>query len=81
MDCAISSGGLLIHTHKDWPCAICRPWHTTESRGFCICVKCAHRLIYAVEAGVEGSRALLADIVDAMVILEAHLLSRGSDVN
>ena len=81
MDCAISSGGLLIHTHKDWPCAVCRPWNTTESRGFCICVECAHRLLHAVEAGVDGARALLADIVDAMVILEVHVLSRESDVN
>jgi hypothetical protein len=30
---------------------------------------------------VDGARALLADIVDAMVILEVHVLNRDSDVN
>ena len=81
MDCAVSAGGLLIHAHAEWPCAVCRPWQGTESHGFCLCIRCAHRLIFAVEAGIDGARELLADIADALVILEAQMLSRRGEMN
>lgn len=81
MDCVISARGLLIHVRKDWPCAVCRPWCATESRGFCLCIGCAHLLIYATEAGLESPRELLGDIADALATLEANMLSRGGELN
>jgi hypothetical protein len=81
MDCVISARGLLIHVRRDWPCAVCRPWCATESRGFCLCIGCAHYLLHATEAGMETPRELLGDIADALVALEADVLSRGSELN
>ncbi|MGH9356474.1 MAG: hypothetical protein ACRD10_10120 [Terriglobia bacterium] len=41
-----------------------------DSRAYCLCLECARRVIQAVEAGVEGVRALLDDITDALTVLE-----------
>lgn len=71
MDYAVSSGGVLVHGREDWPCAVCRPQEIAERRGFWMCLHCAHGVIIAAEAGVAGARALLDDITDALVRLEA----------
>jgi hypothetical protein len=81
VDSVISTRGLLIHIRRDWPCAVCRPWESTESRGFCLCAECARYLIHATEAGMESPRELLGDIGEALVILEAHLHGRGGGMN
>ncbi len=70
MEYGMSPNGLTVHSRKDWPCAICRPGACAESRGFWLCANCAHGMIHAVEAGVEGARALLDDVTDALAILE-----------
>ena len=70
MGYAMSPGGLLVHDRKDWPCAACRPHDISESRGFCLCVECAHGVMAAAGAGVEGARDLLDDLTDALVLLE-----------
>jgi len=70
MDYVTSSGGLTVHCRADWPCAGCRPGPTSDSGGFCLCVKCAHGVISAAEAGSESARALLDDVTDALVVLE-----------
>ncbi len=70
MDYATSSGGLMVHSRSDWPCASCRPNLISDSLGFCLCVKCAHGVISAAEAGSESARALLDDVTDALVLLE-----------
>lgn len=70
MDYAVSPGGLLVHARRDWPCALCRPQDIPECRGLWLCVHCAHGIVIAAEAGVEGARALLDDITDALVRLE-----------
>ncbi len=70
MDYVTSSGGLMVHSRSDWPCAGCRPNPLSDSRGFCLCVKCAHGVISAAEAGSESARALLDDVTDALVLLE-----------
>ncbi len=72
MDFALSSGGLMVHSRKDWPCAVCRPQAIFESPGYCLCVKCAHGVMAAAGAGVEGARALLDEITDALVLLEGQ---------
>ena len=70
MDYAMSPGGLMVHSRQDWPCACCRPHDVADRRGLCLCLKCARGLIQAVEAGVEGVRALLDDITDALTLLQ-----------
>lgn len=75
MDFATSSGGLMVHSRSDWPCASCRPEPISDSHGFCLCVKCAHGVISAAEAGSEGARALLDDVTDALVLLECSAAS------
>ncbi len=70
MDYATSSGGLMVHSRSDWPCAGCRPEPISDSRGFCLCVKCAHSVIRAAGVGSEGARALLDDVTDALTLLE-----------
>jgi hypothetical protein len=72
MDYAMSSGGLMVHSREDWPCACCRPHEVADSRGFCLCLKCARSVIQAAEAGVEGMRALLDDITDALTLMESE---------
>ncbi len=67
---AVSPGGLLVHARDDWPCAVCRPDGTAERRGLLLCTRCAQGMILAVEAGVEGPRALLDELTDALVLLE-----------
>lgn len=70
MDYAMSNGGLMVHSRADWPCACCRPRDVADGGGFCLCLKCARRVIQAVEAGVEGMRGLLDDITDALTLLQ-----------
>ena len=72
MDYAITPGGLMVHAREDWPCAICRPHMTTERKGFWMCLKCVHNMIFAAEAGVEDARELLDDVTDALALLEAQ---------
>lgn len=72
MDYAITPGGLMVHDREDWPCAVCRPHMTTERKGFWMCLKCAHGMIFAAEAGVENARELLDDVTDALALLEAQ---------
>ncbi len=81
MDYAMSPGGLMVHSRNDWPCAACRPHTISDSRGFCLCVKCAHGLISAAEAGLDGARALLDEITDALVLLEAGRPTLKASVN
>lgn len=81
MDYTVSPGGLLVHSRGDWPCALCRPQDTSERRGFWLCVRCAHSVISATEAGVDGARALLDDITDALVLLESPNLETQLPAN
>ena len=81
MDYATSSGGLMVHSRSDWPCAGCRPDPISDARGFCLCVKCAHGVISAAEAGSEGARALLDDVTDALVLLELPLAAFQRPLN
>ena len=78
MEYAVSPGGLLVHVRRDWPCAMCRPDQASERRGLWLCLRCAHHVIVAAEAGVDGARALLGDITDALGLLEG--LPRESPV-
>lgn len=73
MDYIMSAGGLLVHSRMDWPCAVCRPQHSFETKGLCLCVHCARRFIAAAEAGMESARALLPDITEALVHLDAPI--------
>ncbi len=70
MEYAMSPGGLMVHTRKDWPCAVCKPDRASESRGFWLCAHCAQGMIFAAEAGIEDARALLDDVTDALALLE-----------
>jgi hypothetical protein len=72
MGYTISPIGLLVHAHDDWPCAVCSPQYLTESRGHCLCLKCARNLMTAVAAGAEDARYLLPDIAQAMAVLSAE---------
>lgn len=72
MDYAMSAGGLLVHSRKDWPCAVCRSHDISESRGYCLCVACARGVLAAAGAGVEGARDLLDDLTEALVLLEGR---------
>ncbi|MFB3921790.1 MAG: hypothetical protein ACE145_08710 [Terriglobia bacterium] len=69
MDYAMSPGGLMVHSRRDWPCAVCSPDRVSESRGFCLCARCAQGMIFAAEAGSEEARALLDDVTDALAML------------
>jgi hypothetical protein len=44
----------------------------SEGRGFWLCARCAHGMIFAAEAGVEDARALLDDVTDALALLEVR---------
>ena len=81
VDYATSPGGLMVHSRRDWPCAGCRPSLISEGRGYCLCVKCAHGIISAAEAGSEGARALLDDVTDALVLLELPLATFQGPLN
>jgi hypothetical protein len=81
MDYAMSPGGLMVHSRNDWPCACCRPHDVADSKGFCLCLKCARSVIQAAEAGVEGMRALLDDLTDALTTLQSEVLMPGLAVN
>jgi hypothetical protein len=81
VDYATSPGGLMVHSRSDWPCAGCRPNLISEGRGFCLCVKCAHGIISAAEAGSEGARALLDDVTDALLLLELPLATFQGPLN
>ncbi|HXW13362.1 MAG TPA: hypothetical protein VEN79_02540 [Terriglobia bacterium] len=71
MDFAMTSGGLLVHSCEDWPCAVCRPSLISESRAYCLCLNCAYGIVAAASAGEPGARALLDEISDALSQLEA----------
>ncbi len=71
----------MVHCRYDWPCAGCRPGPSSDSGDFCLCVKCAHGVITAAEAGSESARALLDDVTDALVLLEYPLTAFGGSVN
>jgi len=79
MDYAISPGGLMVHDREDWPCAVCRPHLTMECKGFFLCLKCAHNMIFAAEAGVASARELLDDVTDALGLLEAQAQTLSAD--
>lgn len=81
MDYAMSSGGLMVHSRGDWPCACCRPREVSDSHGFCLCLKCARGLIRAAEAGVESVRGLLDDITDALTVFQAESAMPALGVN
>jgi hypothetical protein len=81
MDYAVSHGGLLVHARKDWPCAVCRPQGISEGRGFWLCAHCAHGMIVAAEAGIEGARALLPEVADALIRLEGQWLESSLPTN
>ena len=46
-----------------------------------MCLKCAHGIISAAEAGSEGARALLDDVTDALVLLELPLAAFQGPLN
>jgi len=81
MDFAMSPGGLVVHSRSDWPCACCRPRDVADSRGLCLCIKCARRILNSAEAGVEGMRALLDDVTDALTMLEGMSAAQGLFAN
>jgi hypothetical protein len=81
MDYAVSRGGLLVHDRRDWPCALCRPQAISECRGFWLCSRCAHGVIIAAEAGIEGAQGLLEDVTDALIRLEGQSLPPGLTPN
>jgi hypothetical protein len=81
MEYAMSTGGLMVHSRADWPCACCRSRELVDGKSFCLCLKCARRVIRAAEAGIEGMRALLDDITDALTILQGEDLMPGLAVN
>lgn len=81
MDYAVSPGGLLVHSRKDWPCAVCRSSSVTDGRGLYLCVDCARGLLAAAGAGVESARALLDDVTDALVLLEGASAERRVTVH
>jgi len=69
------SRDLGVHSHEDWPCAVCRPQKVVESRACCLCSDCAQAMMVAAGAGGEEARALLAEITEALSLLEAHQAS------
>lgn len=73
MGYALSAGGLLVHDRKDWPCAVCRPESISDRSGHCLCIECAHAAMAAAGVGVDGARALLEDLTDALVLLEPQV--------
>jgi len=81
MEYALSRSGLMVHDHEDWPCAVCRPERIADSRGYCMCVRCARRVMTAAEAGAEDARALLDDLTEALAILEPQVLPAQLVVN
>ncbi len=81
MEYAMSPGGLMVHSREDWPCACCRAREVVDSKGFCLCLKCARSVIRAVEAGIEGMRGLLDDITDALTLLQGDELMPSLSVN
>jgi hypothetical protein len=81
MDYAMSTGGLMVHSREDWPCACCRAHDVADSRGFCLCLKCARSMIQAAEAGVEGIRGLLDDITDALTLLQSDVSRPSLAIN
>ncbi len=70
VDYALSEGGLMVHSHTDWPCACCRPREISDSSEFCLCIRCAHAMISAAGAGFGESRELLDELTDAVALLE-----------
>ncbi len=81
MDYVLSSGGLLVHSRKDWPCAVCCPDDAGQGPGRCLCVSCAYSLVAAAEAGLESAHAMLGDLTDALGMLSAPDFAAGSTPN
>lgn len=81
MDHVLSPSGLMVHSRSDWPCVSCRPYLVSDSQGFCLCVRCAHGVINAAEAGFEDARELLDEVTDALVLLEGRGMTPRFDVN
>lgn len=81
MDFAMTSGGLLVHSCDDWPCAVCRPGLISESRAYCLCLNCSYALVAAASAGEKGARAMLDEISDALSLLEAQQQESGLTAN
>ena len=81
MDFAMTPGGLLVHCREDWPCALCRPGHISEGRGYCLCLSCAYGIVAAASAGEQGARALLDEVTDALSLLEAQQPEAGLMAN
>jgi hypothetical protein len=71
VDFAVTTGGMLVHSCEDWPCAVCRPGQITESRAYCLCLNCAYGIVVAASAGEPDARALLDEISDALGQFEA----------
>jgi hypothetical protein len=70
---ALSRGGLLVHDQEDWPCAVCQPEGSSEGAGYCLCIRCAERMLVAASAGSKAARAILGDLAEALAILEPSL--------
>jgi hypothetical protein len=81
MEYAMSSSGLLVHSRPDWPCSMCRPGESQETRNFCLCLKCARSVVVAAGAGIADARELLDDVADALVMLECHSVQPTVAVN
>ena len=65
MGFAMPLGELVIHTRRDWPCAVCRPCGISAGRGYCLCLDCAYLIAAAAGGGGESARALLDAFTDA----------------
>jgi hypothetical protein len=81
VDFAMTPGGLLVHSCREWPCAVCRPTQILESRAYCLCLSCAYAVVAAASAGQSGARALLGEISDALSLLEAQQLDTRMPAN
>lgn len=81
MEFALSRSGLMVHDHEDWPCAVCRPERIRDSRGYCLCLRCARRVWAAAGSGAEDAIDLLDDLADALALLEPQVLPPRVAVN
>jgi hypothetical protein len=81
MNFAISSGGLVVHVRKDWPCALCRPEAIAEGPGYCLCRSCAEVIMAAAGVGFADARTLLPELTDALTALHEDQTSPASAAN
>ena len=77
----MTPGGLLVHSCKEWPCAVCRASNIGESRAYCLCINCAYAIVAAASAGEQDARALLDGISDALCLLAAQQFQPGIPAN